>query len=412
MAPANSPTLQPVTGRQRIDTLDILRGFALFGVLAVNLYGFGGYTAASTPLDRVAAWLREFLLTGKSYSLFALLFGLGMALQRQRAEAKGQAFVPFFLRRCLVLLGIGVLHAVCLWWGDILTAYALLGILLLLLFRDRQPGTLLFWVGTLLALPTILYVASGLSFALSPDPQLGAAVASSPTGGAPAELTRIYTAGSLAEITAARAQQALEQGFNQLIFAFPNIFSMLLLGLVLGKWGAFTRIGDYLFLFRRLAVIGFALGIPTTLFVATVDTLANPNDPLYLVAYGVQTIAAPLLMLGYLGGITLLVHRGGLVARLLGYLAPMGKLALTIYITQSIILNFLFYSFGLALYGRTGAAANLALALAIYPIQVVFSNFYVRWFRFGPVEWLWRSLTYGKRQPFRTPPPAPSPKLD
>jgi uncharacterized protein len=154
-----------VGARERIAVVDVIRGVALIGILLVNMAFFSGpvfydqaagITRFDTPPDRAAAWLIRFLGEGKVYSLFSILFGLGLTLQMARAEARGVSFVPLYARRMLVLLGIGLLHAFLLWYGDILVAYALLGFPLLL-FRKRAPRTLLIWAGALLTVPVALF---------------------------------------------------------------------------------------------------------------------------------------------------------------------------------------------------------------------------------------------------------------
>ncbi|MCS6962969.1 hypothetical protein [Thermoflexus sp.] len=159
-------SITPVQQAERIQIVDILRGFALFGILFVNMPAFSQpFQALLFPMspaalwyDHAARWLIHFLGEGKFYTLFSLLFGLGFTLQMERIESRGGRFVLFYLRRLLVLLGIGIVHAFLIWAGDILILYALLG-LLLLLFRKAQPRTLLVWIILLIALPLLLNAA-------------------------------------------------------------------------------------------------------------------------------------------------------------------------------------------------------------------------------------------------------------
>jgi len=170
MAMRGDEQVAPVPPAQRIEVVDILRGFAIFGILVVNMGFFAGplleaasgFPSWTSPADRIASTLITFLATGKFFTLFSTLFGLGLAIQMQRAEAKGVPIAPLNIRRLLVLLVIGIVHATLLWYGDILTYYALLGFVLLL-FRDAEPRTLLRWAAILIALPILLNAALSAS---------------------------------------------------------------------------------------------------------------------------------------------------------------------------------------------------------------------------------------------------------
>jgi len=152
----------PIAPHERIEVVDILRGFAIFGILTVNLLWFAhpiyiepaGIDPGLGTVDRVARWLINFFCLGKFYSLFSFLFGFGMAVQMIRAEARGARFVRLYGRRLCVLLGIGLCHAVFLWAGDILVSYAILGFALLL-FRKRRLATLIVWAGVCLLVPVV-----------------------------------------------------------------------------------------------------------------------------------------------------------------------------------------------------------------------------------------------------------------
>ena len=170
----------PVTRAARIDVIDILRGFALFGILLVNMELFSypfqqvllGHGELASFADRLAVWGIELLAETKFYPIFSFLFGLGFALQIQRAEQRGTRFVPFYLRRLFILLLIGLAHAVFIWVGDILVLYALLGAILLLFFRRRAPRTLLIWAGVMLAVSAIIIGGlSGLALLVQSAPE-------------------------------------------------------------------------------------------------------------------------------------------------------------------------------------------------------------------------------------------------
>lgn len=421
--PPTTPTnLRPVAPTERVETLDILRGFALFGVLAVNIGSFSGlpvdpfsfYIPPPGTLDWAAAWLVDFFLTAKSYSMFALLFGLGLAIQMERAAAKEQSFGPFFLRRMLVLFLIGLAHGCLLWQGDILMVYALLGCLLFML-RKIQLSTMLIWAGMLLAILFLAYLASGIAAATAGlwaggqefMREMETQRSQPLTVEAIAAITESFRNGGFREVLDARLTQLAAVFPIQLIDGFPNIFSMILLGFYAGQRRLLTRPGEHVTLLRRLLLWGLLIGIPANLVYAAVYTTINPTSLTASIffATALHSVGAPALMLGYLAAITLLVARQGFWGRALHVLAPMGRMALSNYVGQSVLMNLIFYSYGLAflpaLYAQTNAAINLGITIAIFVIQIIVSSVWLRFFRFGPLEWLWRSLTYGKLQPMR-----------
>jgi len=407
--------LSPTSESERIEVLDVLRGFALFGILLVNMIAFGHVMmeAATLPLeydtalDHVAGWGIRWLAEGKFYSLFSLLFGLGFMLQMMRAEAKGRRFVPVYLRRSLVLLAIGVLHGTLFWVGDILAIYAVLGVLLLL-FRHMRPRNLLLWAVVMLLLPSLFMIGANLLLEFArQDPaaaaQIDAMFAESYAATA-AEVERasaIYATGSFAEITAQRAKELVEMWLTT-IFILPNIFAMFLVGACIGKCGILADLERHRTLLVRLCVWGLGLGLPLNAVYATlIESLVRtePSWPL-VIAVITQAIGAPLLALGYMSGLALLWQRPAWRARL-HRLAPLGRMALTNYLLQSLIATLIFYGYGLGLFRQVGIAAGVLFTFAIYVVNYVFSHWWLGRYRFGPAEWLWRSLIYGRMQPMR-----------
>ncbi len=407
--------LSPTSASERIEVLDVLRGFALFGILLVNMIAFGHVMMAAatlpldydTALDRAAGWVIRWLAEGKFYSLFSLLFGLGFTLQMMRAEAKGRRFVPVYLRRSLTLLVIGVLHGVLLWVGDILAIYAVLGVLLLL-FRHMRPRNLLIWAVVMLLLPSLFMIGANLLLAFArQDPaaatQIEAMFAES-SAAARAEIERasaIYTTGSFAEITAQRAKELVEMWLTT-VFILPNIFAMFLVGACIGKCGVLADLDGHRTLLARLCIWGLGLGLPlNAVYASLIGSLVRtePSWPLVIAVFA-QAVGAPLLALGYMSGLALLWRLSRWQARLRG-LAPLGRMALTNYLLQSLIATTIFYGYGLGLFGQTGIAAGVLITIAIYLVNYAVSHWWLGRYRFGPVEWLWRTLTYGRIQPMR-----------
>lgn len=403
-------TVGPITAAERISEIDILRGFALFGILLVNMasYGHSFYEyvmlkpVPTGTLDQIATFVVAFFGEGKFYSLFSFLFGFGLAIQMSRAESRGTPFVPIYLRRMLALLAIGLVHAYLIWVGDILVPYALLGFLLLL-FRKSKPRTLLIWAIIMLVLITVINLGLlGLTSLAYLTPE-SAAMMDQATQDAMAQYTeaaeqsnRIYATGSFAEIT---AQRANDLGFLYpvTLFIVPNIFAMFLLGLAAGKQGIFQNIAAHLPLFKKLQFWGLVLGVAGNLLYAVGARFSNPNVPTlisFLATTG-QTFGAPLLSAFYLSTIVLLAQNPVWRRRLM-VLEPVGRMALSNYLFQSLVCTAIFYSYGLGLYGQIGPAAGVLLTFIIYIVQIPLSNWWMKRFQYGPVEWLWRTLTYGK----------------
>lgn len=407
----------PTTASERIQALDVLRGFALFGILLVNMGFFMHpvyYTMIALPessaLDRAVTWFIRFAAEGKFFPLFSFLFGLGFTLIMTRAQARGVRFVPLQMRRLLVLLVFGLAHALLIWVGDILTYYAVFG-MLLLLFRNVSPKWLLRWTVIFLLLPLLFTALGVFSLQMAQASPEGAAMIEEMTvqqTQAYVEMAEqayeVYATGSFMEITSQRWNDALFMWLISLFLA-PTIFAMFLLGAYFGKREIFRHVEEHRSLLRRLVIWGGIIGVIGNAVYATFIMSGNRALPGWetLIATVGQTVGAPALMLCYLAGITLLVQSASWGPRL-AILAPVGRMALTNYLLQSIVCTLIFYGYGLGLFGQVNAAAGLLLTIVIFVLQIPFSHWWMARYRFGPAEWLWRTLTYGKLQPMRATP--------
>ncbi|RCK76820.1 MAG: putative membrane protein [Anaerolineae bacterium] len=412
----SSTPLAPVQPAERIQIVDILRGFALFGILFVNMTIFGHPIQAvvlpanpNLPFhDRAALWLIHALGEGKFYALFSLLFGLGLTLQMERIEGRGGRFVPLYLRRLLVLLGFGLIHAFLIWMGDILILYALLGFLLIL-FRKAKPRTLLVWVVIFIALPLLFNAAvTGLVAWAGTIPEAASQIEESfaaAEAGFVTDLERayqVYASGNFAQITTQRVHDYFSMGLAGFIVMGFNVLAMFVLGVYFGKRGIFKNLPENQGLFRKLLLWGFLLGLSGNILYATLImpiSRVYPTGTLWLATAG-QAVGAPLLMLAYVSALCLLALHP-LWGKRLQVLAPVGQMALTNYLIQSIVCTLIFYGYGLGLFGKIGHAAGIGLTFVIYLLQIPFSHWWMKRFYYGPAEWLWRSLTYGKLQPIR-----------
>lgn len=415
MTPTNAP-LSPVQQTERLQIVDVLRGFALFGILLVNMTIFSRPIQAvlfpvdpATPwFDRGAEWVIHFLGEGKFYALFSLLFGLGLTLQMERIEQRGGRFVPLYLRRLLILLGIGMIHAFLIWMGDILIMYALTGVVLIF-FRKAKPRTLLIWMVILIALPIVFNAGATGLIALGRSVPEGEAqiqqVFAETTASFATDMARayqVYATGSFSEITAQRIADYTSMGLSAYFVMGFNVLAMFLLGVYFGKRELFRNLEANRRLFHKLLIWGLILGLAGNgLYATMILTLPRiePSWALLLATTG-QAIGAPLLMLAYVATFCLLALSPAWSERL-RVLAPVGQMGLTNYLTQSIICTLIFYGYGLGLFGQVGAAAGIGLTIVIYLLQIPISHWWMRRFQFGPAEWLWRSLTYGRRQPLK-----------
>lgn len=411
---ASAGPLAPTGAAERIHLLDILRGFALLGILLVNMPLFANpiYYAVvapppGSPLDAAIDWFIRFAGEGKFYSLFSFLFGLGFTIIMTRARARGLAFVPLQMRRLLVLLVFGLAHALLIWVGDILTFYAVLGFVLLL-FRNTSPKWLLRWAIIMLLLPVLFLTLSVVSLEFARTTPEGAAMMNEilmeQTNAFTAMVQQayiVYAEGNFLEITAQRWNDVLVMwGIG--LFIAPNILAMFLLGAWFGKREIFRDPSAHVALFRRLLIWGGLVGVVGNAIYAQYMATSNRIMPdlNFLIASLAQNFGAPALMLAYVAAFALLAQSASWGSRLM-LLAPVGRMALTNYLLQSIICTLIFNGYGLGLFGQINATTGLILTVVIYLAQIPFSHWWMRRYRFGPAEWLWRTLTYGKLQPMR-----------
>ena len=393
--------LAPVPPEERLHLLDVLRGFALFGILAANMrcffapaqVYFNPFLGWTDTANLTAQFAIDVLISGKFVTIFSLLFGIGFAMQMDRARARAGSFPIFYCRRMLVLLLIGAAHAFLLWFGDILINYAICGGVLIL-FRKRSQKTVFWWATACYWLPALLYtgmyIASLAGAAMPPMPE--------PTRQALDETIRTYSRGNWTEIFAARFKEWVQ--LNQwFAFGFFRVLGVFLYGMWIWRTGILMDPVSRLGFSRHLFRAGLLVGFPGMLIAAGIQYYYRPNPMpptlamfLYLL---LTSFAIPFLSVCYCTAIIRLLEQPGWYERLMVF-APVGRLALTNYLTQSLVCTFMAYSYGLALYGRYGPLALLAPTFAIYGLQTILSDLWVERFRYGPMEWIWRKLSYGR----------------
>ncbi|MDK0524306.1 DUF418 domain-containing protein [Streptomyces sp. ML-6] len=376
----------------RLADVDVLRGFALFGILMVNItymasahHGTGLEDPAfGGPLDEAARRLVAVLFEAKFFLLFSFLFGYSFTLQIDSAERRGARFTPRFLRRLSGLFVIGAVHAVILFPGDILTLYAVLGLVLLVL-RNLRPRTAVWTAGALLVLTAVGYAL--LAFAL--DRAGGGGVPPS-TGAAAARATEALRGGP-ASVIHAHLDQLPDVAILLIFFQAPSALAAFLLGLAAGRRRALANTDRHQQFLRRLQWAGFTVGLLGGLVYA--DASLNHSGSAYQVlALGLDVITAPLLAAGYAATVLRIAHgrRGRAVT---AALAPAGRMSLTNYLGQSLVCALLFTGFGAGLVGRVAPAGVAAIALALFAAQAVACRWWMRHHTYGPLEWLLRAWT-------------------
>ena len=397
----------PVAPKSRIVEIDMVRGFALFGVLLVNMYGFGADSIAwDSPVDRLAFSFMRVFCEAKSWTLFSILFGFGFALQLLSAEKRGVSILTFYLRRMAALFAFGAVHAL-FYDGDILMLYAELGLGLLLVRRLPTRGLLLLALGLLLVFPVTRLVSSQVAPAEEEEVQT---VAEARADLEEDQRTHVYAIGSWAEVAADNASAIPADPLEDV--GTPEsglaVFALFLLGFALGRSGVLRDIPAHVVSIGRVRNWGLGLGLAAMagerVLAATAGYAvfrtqgAGPAAQLagdLLFAFGV-----PALALGYAATILLAAQtpRGRAV---LAPLAPVGRLALTVYLTQTLMFTTLFYGYAFGQAFQLGPAVISAWAVAFFAVQLVACQWWTRRFRFGPVEWLWRALTYVRWPPMR-----------
>lgn len=392
-------TVSPIATGDRIEAIDVIRGFALFGVLWMNLFEHRGLVVPYDSLDHLPTakfdhWIgfvSQWLMQGKAQALFSLLFGFGFANIMSRLEARGAPKI-IFLRRIAILLVFGLIDIFLLWIGDILAAYAVMGFFLYFTRNWSTRALLLVGLpvavlGTPLLILATQLIWNGEMWWIALWDQ-GAEIRS-----------RLFVQSDYPAYVAELWRGTwVEWWTTPAVLAYlAQIFGRFLLGSWLFRQGWLFDVGVNRQLFFRVAK--FAL--PAGLVLAGVSTAISwfEMQPAWT-GRTIEQFATLVLACGYGSAIALLQLAGRFGILFAGFRA-VGRMALTNYIAQSLFYIFVIYGFGFGLLPWLGATLSLALAIAFFGVQMVFSKWWLTHFRFGPLEWLWRCLTYGERQPMR-----------
>lgn len=409
-------TIAPIQSKDREVFMDVLRGFAILGILIANLtaggLGWGPNRVESSPflipeLDKQLNFLYAMFIEGKFYSIFSLLFGWGIALQIQRGLNKGSDALPTIRRRLLFMLLLGFGH-ILIWPGDIVLFYAILGFLLLPLrrFSDRA---LLITGAVLICSPIVLYAAK-MQWAMV---------------NAPANFLHLVGENVFKQLSGVQSEGDYETWFKQanwwgilklniagvfhrfgylfLVSRTPKVLGMFLIGFVLGRSNFYKNIARHKKAVYWIIGLGLLIGLPAN-YVLAYYVHNFDGDYYQLKINGLyQTMAyafgvAPLAM-AYVG-MFMLGFQTGYGKKIMLVIAPVGKMAFSNYVSHSLVCQFVFLSQGLNYGGKLGTFYLTVFAIALFTLQILISTIWLRYFNYGPLEWVWRSLTYGKAQSF------------
>lgn len=398
--------ISPIDGPKRFVILDALRGFALLGICLANFPEFSLYTfqppeiAAAMPsaaYDKIAKFFLYMLVDGKFYSIFSILFGIGFSIILSNALQKGSDGLGIFYRRMTVLAAIGFMHLMFLWSGDILLLYALTG-MLLPFFRNMSNAKILAAAALLIAFPILmdaLKSASGGSFDLA-IPAIRAREHFNAVCGITEQNFPVWLrdAKSYPDVMRFLIPGAFERMQE---FAEGNrpfkVLGLFLLGFYIGRNRIYAKFPEEKGLLKTTAALGFAVGLPLSAMFAWSATNEQPwGLPAHSALYAASVVPTAL---AYMAAACLLYLSHGESIAFKIFAAP-GRMALTNYIGQSILGMAIFYGIGLGLGADTGLVYALGTALAVFAFQTLFSALWLKIFRFGPLEWVWRMLTYGK----------------
>jgi uncharacterized protein len=398
-------TLAPIEPNQRSELLDILRGFALLGIIFNNMQYLSGY--AFTPFETLKQTMNfqlnedfnhvlDIIITAKFYTLFSFLFATGFFLQLSRHTEDSTDFLRTYRRRLAILLALGAVHSV-IWFGDILFSYAMVGFVLIL-FRNVRSRNLLRWSICFLLLPFVLDVG------LLPFIQASATIRADNAAPlvhvsypdmTPEAVINTFQNGSMGELFILNLHNLIWKYLGYFpsggYFALSGIF---ILGYYLASIGFFTERSKPTW----LLIISLIIGLLATLSARMMGgspyrwppTLSNTLFKLLL-------LTGQIFMCLFYATCVCKMYETSIGKRILRHLVPMGRTALTNYLFQTIIMIIVFYNCGFNLFGRIGLITTAGIAVLVLVLQMVLSTIWLRYFRFGPFEWLWRCLTYGKR---------------
>lgn len=389
---------QPVSFKERIHEIDGIRGFALLGILMMNIMAFAGpdiedglnperseiYTGFWNELSLL--FINTFFTTN-FFTMFSFLFGLGFFIFLSRAEQKGKKIAPLFYRRMFVLLIFGLLHGIFLWYGDILWTYAIAGALLFFFYRLSPKVNVIIAVLILTMISGLILIGALALFLMGDQSMAGFALEIG--------MTDAILSGSYSDVVSMNIT-LLGISVSGIIFVVPIVLAMFLIGLSFGQMRVFENLSAHMNMIKKLAWYGLGIGLPIKIVTGYFTTYAGDNDFYTTLGQLSSSLGGPLMSLGYVAlMIILMKHFKGLVK----VLQPVGQMALTNYIGQTIIMLLIFYVGGL--FNHVDAIYFVPIVLVVFAVQIILSKMWMSNFSYGPLEWIWRTLTYLNIMPIK-----------
>jgi uncharacterized protein len=404
---SNIHTAAPTVPGERQRSLDVLRGFAVLGILIMNIQSFSMISAAyinPTAYGDLSGanlwvWILSHVWTADKFlSIFSVLFGAGVVLMAERIEAAGGKPGRVHLRRMVWLFLFGLLHAYLIWYGDILVAYALCG-MLVFLFRRLSPGKLVATAALFFVVPILLYTMSSFSIRYWPPESYAQTLRSwlPPPDHVVRELNGMRGAW-LEQMPTRMVGAIFLQTFLFLFLVFWRVMSMMLLGMALYKWGVLAARRTRPF-YVRLALFGLVPGLLIVGWGVQRNFAAGwTMDYSMFLGHLFNYVGSVGVALGYIA-LMMIVVAAGWASKVQTLLAGVGRMAFSNYILMSLLCMFIFYGNGLGLFGSVERVQQVLLVPAIWAVVLVVTLLWLSKFRYGPLEWLWRTLTYLKAQP-------------
>lgn len=387
--------LTPTSLSERVDGLDFLRGIALLGIFIANMLHFHSpsqyidpYTWYSVPSDQAAFHFIDVFVEASFYPLFAMLFGYGLNMQYEKSLKNHSPFAPFMARRMGVLLVFGLIHGFLIWFGDILFTYAVMGFIMIAAVRIPRK-----WLATI-ALSLYIIPALGLYALLKISRMFEAgSIMDGYVDIQQIELAiSAYAHGSWSEIFMFRAGEFLIGGVGNSILGIVAILPLIMLGAAFSKY----KIVERAFALKKKLLVTMMIFIAAGVLLKNIPFLTGPKfEDIFILQ---STFGGPVLTIGY-AALLLLLWQIPFLKIVTKPFTAVGRMALTTYILQSVIATLIFYSYGAGLYGKVDIMTGTWLAVGIFAIQVIFANLWLSKFRMGPLEFIWRRLSYGKNLP-------------
>jgi uncharacterized protein len=390
--------------------MDVLRGFAVLGILIMNIQSFSmigaaylnPYAYGDLSGANYAVWFLSHLLADSKFmTVFSLLFGAGVVLMASRREAAGKPTAAVHYRRMFWLVIFGLLHGLCLWYGDILYAYGICG-LLIYLFRRRSPRLLLITGSLVVAVASLLTMFWQVTMPYWPPEAVESVETEwwTPLPEAVQDELDAYRGGWSAQQPQRAAKAIFMETNHFLTETVWRAGGLMLIGMALFKLGVFSAQRSRGFYLRMMS-LGFGLGLPVVVY--GVLYCNDSGWDVHSAFFGGSQFnywGSLLVAAGYIG-LVMLVCQKGSFQPLTQRLAAVGRMALSCYLLQTIICTTIFYGHGFGLYGSVSRVGQALIVLIVWAAMLVFCPLWLQRFRFGPFEWLWRSLTYMKLQPMR-----------